>query len=260
MGSSSFDPIAGEFDRLRALPAGVPAAIRNAIWGALGSDSGARLLDVGAGTGRIGEAFLSSSDRYIAVDTSAKMLAQFAHKAAKSRAPAPALVQADGRSLPFPDGSFDTVLLIQVVSGSAGWRQLLTEARRVLCPGGAVVLGRTNGPLDGIDQRMRSQLAQILATLGVDASRPGAGREDADRWLSPSASRTAQVIAARWVAERSPREFLTRHATGARFIALPASIRDEALRQLADWAVCTFGTLDFPFVEPHAFVLDVFVF
>ena len=38
-----------------------------------------------------------------------------------------------------------------------------------------------------------------------------------------------EVVAARWEAPRSPRDFLARHATGARFAALPQPIKDEAL-------------------------------
>jgi ubiquinone/menaquinone biosynthesis C-methylase UbiE len=257
---SPFDQIAAEFERLRALPAGVSAAVRRGIWDALDCGNTTRVLEVGAGTGRIGEAFLDLGDRYVAVDTSQKMLGQFAEKASKFHVRAPSLVQADGRCLPLPEQSFDIVLMIQVVSGLPGWRQLLDEARRVLCASGAVVLGRAQGPDGGIDQRMRTQLGLILTTLGADATRPGAGREEARLWLSPSTNRTVEVVAGRWVEERTPRQFLIRHASGARFAALAASIREEALRQLTDWAVSTFGTLDSPFAEQHAFVLDVFVF
>ena len=43
---SSFDATAAEFERFRGLPAGVPAAIRTALWSALGHAPGARLLDL----------------------------------------------------------------------------------------------------------------------------------------------------------------------------------------------------------------------
>jgi SAM-dependent methyltransferase len=255
-----FDTIAADFDRFRALPAGVPAAIRNALWEALPSTPGALLLDLGAGTGRIGEAFAASGDAYIAVDPSAGMLAHFAAKAASRGGPAPWLVQADGQSLPFPAAAFDAVLLVQVLSGAPGWRKLLVESQRILRPGGALVLGKTVGPPDGIDARMRAQLGLILSEVGVDSRRPGAGRDEARGWLAQQARCLPEVVAARWDAPRSPRDFLARHATGARFTALPQSVREEALWRLAEWAVSTFGTLDATIIEPHAFVLDVCVF
>jgi ubiquinone/menaquinone biosynthesis C-methylase UbiE len=260
MSISAFDTIAADFEGLRALPAGLPAAIRDAVWDALGPESAHRVLEIGAGTGRIGQAFLATGDRYIAVDSSAMMLARFAQKAGASYTSTVSLVLADGRSLPFADGSFDAVLLVQVISGSPGWRQILTDARRVLSPGGAIVLGRATAPPEGIDQRMRTQLSFLLAEAGVDARRPGADRNESCDWLGASARRSVEVIAGRWEAERSPRDFLLRHASGARFAALDQSTRDEALRRLADWATNTFGDLDAKFIEMHSFVLDIFVF
>jgi ubiquinone/menaquinone biosynthesis C-methylase UbiE len=232
------------------------------MWEALGLARGGRVLDLGAGTGRVGAAFVAAGDAYIAVDPSAGMLARFAAKAASRAGSAPslALVQADGRALPFPGSAFDAVLLVQVLSGAPRWRSLLTEARRVLRPEGGLVLGKAVGPPEGVDARMRAQLSVILAELGADTRPRGAQREEARAWLAPVAGRMTEVTAARWQAARTPGEFLTRHATGARFAALPRPIQDEALRRLADWAVTAFGALDAPLIEPHAFVLDVCVF
>jgi ubiquinone/menaquinone biosynthesis C-methylase UbiE len=255
-----FDAVAADFDRFRALPSGVPETIRAAFWNALACPPGARLLDLGAGTGRIGDAFVAAGDAYVAVEPSAGMLARFAAKATLRGRPAPRLVQADGRTLPFADAAFDAVLLVQVLSGAPGWRRLLAEAKRVLRPGGALVLAKTVRPPDGIDARMRAQLSEILAEMGIDERRPGADRDEARGWLAPEAQRLAEVVAARWDAPRSPRDFLDRHATGARFTALPKSVREESLERLAQWAVETFGSLDVTINEPHTFMLDVCVF
>jgi ubiquinone/menaquinone biosynthesis C-methylase UbiE len=259
MQRSRFDGSAADFDRFRALPEGVPEAIRATIWETLGGPSGRSLLDLGAGTGRVGAAFVAAGDSYVALDPSAGMLARFAEKAAALRMADPPLVQADGCALPFAGASFDAVLLVQVVSGAPGWRHLLNEARRVLRPRGAVVLGRVQAPPEGLDARMRAELRTILAALGVHAGRPGAGWDDVRAWLAPKVSRTADVVAAHWDVHRGPRDFLARHATGARFATLPSSLRDEALRRLADWAVHAFGSLDGVLVESHVFELAFFI-
>jgi ubiquinone/menaquinone biosynthesis C-methylase UbiE len=257
---SDFDSVADDFDRFRALPAGVPAAIRRALWHALGVAATGRVLDLGAGTGRIGEAFVAAGDAYIGVDTSARMLAHFGKKLSALGGTAPPLAQADGQALPFPAACFDAVLMVQVIGGSPGWRGILSEARRVLRPGGSLVLGKAVGPPLGLDGRMRGQLSLFLSKAGVEMRRRGVRREDALAWLSPAAQRSSTVVAARWEATRSPREFLARHATGARFAALAEPVKDEALRRLADWAVATFGSLDAPVVEQHEFVLDILLF
>src|SRR5262249_60034337 len=131
---------------------------------------------LGAGTGRVGAAFVAAGDAYAAVDPSAGMLARFARNPAIRGNPA-ALVQADGRALPFPADAFDAVLLVQVLSGLTGWRRLLSEARRVLRAGGGLVLAKATGPPEGLDARMRAQLSLILTERGIDAHPRGAQRE-----------------------------------------------------------------------------------
>lgn len=260
MRRSDFDAVAGDFDRFRALPAGVPAAIRRAMWEAIGVASTGCVLDLGAGTGRIGAAFIAAGDAYVAVDASSGMLARFAEKLSGCGSQLPALVKADGQALPFPAAAFDAVLMVQVISGAPGWRGMLTEARRVLRPDGGLVLGKAVSPPLGLDGRMRAQLARFLADAGVEMHRRGAGREDAMAWLAPAARRVTTAIAARWGTTRSPRDFLARHATGARFAGLPRAIQGEVLDRLAEWAIATFGSLDVCLPEEHAFVLDICVF
>ena len=56
----------------------------------------------------------------------------------------------------------------------------------------------------------------------------------------------------------TPREFLVRRRTGARFAALPAAVQEEALQKLTAWAQNTFGSLDTISTEEHSFELDIF--
>src|ERR1700754_696690 len=130
----AFDSVAPTFDRHRILPDGAPEAIRAAVLGAVDA-SPPRLLDLGAGTGRIGIPFITARDDYVGVDLSFGMLSEFKRRAAGGAR----LVQADGERLPFADASFDAILLIQVFGGMRGWRRLLVEARRVLRGAGVLV-------------------------------------------------------------------------------------------------------------------------
>ena len=247
---SAFDVTAPTFERHRSLPPGVTVAIRRAVLGAVGGH-GPRLLDLGAGTGRIGGPFVAAGDDYVGVDRSFGMLRGFMQRR-RAR-----LVQADGERLPFRDASFDAVMLIQAFGGMHGWRRVLAEARRVLRPAGALVVGRTVAPADGVDARMRGRLAEILDAMGVE--RAQSPREDAMRFLERTAG-GQRIEAAAWSAARSPRGFLERHPTGARFAALSAPVKDAALGKLATWAATTFGSLDAIVPEPYLFELRVFKF
>jgi ubiquinone/menaquinone biosynthesis C-methylase UbiE len=252
---SVYDATAPTFDRHRALPDGAPEAIRAAVLGAVEAAS-PRLLDLGAGTGRIGWPFVAAGDDYVGVDLSFGMLGAFAQRGGSG--PAPRLVQADGEQLPFRDATFDAVMLIQVFGGMRGWRRLLVEARRVLRGAGALVLGRTVAPPDGFDAQMKQRLALLLDEIGAPADRTNT-RQNAQGWLEQEAHGT-RLVAATWTARRTPRGFIERHGSGARLSALPAPVKEEALRRLAAWAKTAFGSLDAASTEPHEFELQLFRF
>lgn len=255
---SAYDDLAPSFDRDRAFPNGVAETIRAAILAAVSADR-PRLLDLGAGTGRIGRPFVAAADDYVGVDLSLGMLREFTRRVGERNGHTPHLAQADGQHLPFRDATFDAVMLIQVFGGMRGWRRLLAEARRVLRPDGTLVVGRSVAPEDGVDARMKQCLASILNEMKKPAGQTNA-REDAQRWLETGASGGDRVIAAEWEADRTPRGFLDRHRTGARFSTLPEAVRGEALRRLGVWAATTFGSLDAARPERHSFELRVFKF
>src|SRR5262249_25741198 len=148
-GMSVYDVAAPTFTRDRAVPDEGTESIRAAVLNAVALPS-PRLLDLGAGSGRIGWPVVRAGEDYVGIDLSLGRLRAVWARERKAR-----LVQADGQCLPFRDGSFDAVILIQVFSGARGWRPLLEEARRVLRASGALIVGRTIAPEDGIDAHMK---------------------------------------------------------------------------------------------------------
>jgi ubiquinone/menaquinone biosynthesis C-methylase UbiE len=257
---SAFDRVAPSFDKYRRLPRGIPEAIRSAVFDATKiASSQPRLLDIGCGTGRIGWPFVVAGDDYVGVDLSAGMLGEFAHRAATPDGGSARLVLADGRQLPFADAVFDVVLLIHVFGWLGDWRRLGTEARRVLRLSGSLILGRIALPADGIDARMKRRLASILETLGAELNETNT-RSEVECTLAAEATAASRVIAATWTCERTPRGFIERHRSGARFSSLSAPIKEDALHELASWAAATFGSLNATFTESHLFELQIFKF
>ena len=250
--ASPYDTLAPSFDRLRALPEGVPQKVRAAVLAAIGSAS-PRVLDVGAGTGRIGWPFVAAGDDYVGIDLSVGMLHEFASRNRTAR-----LAQADAARLPFGDASFDAVMLVHVFGGMRGWRGVLAEARRLLRPRGALMIGRVAAPANGLDARMKQRLAELLAERGRSVDSHNA-REEVERSLDGIAGRRTLTVAS-WITERTPQHFIDRHRGGARFAALPESVKEGSLAALADWAIATFGRLDTAVYEQHAFELQIFTF
>jgi SAM-dependent methyltransferase len=251
-----FDPIADRYDRYRSIPSHVRDAFCEAVRDAAGAS--ARVLEVGAGTGRIGSAFVAAGDAYVGSDPSRPMLEEFASKFASQSGGPGRLVQADGRALPFADAAFDAVILVSVLGGIHGWRPLLEEASRVLKPSGCLILGERVRPPAGVDALMKDRLAVILSEMGVDAGRPGVGRDEAFARLASEAARADRRAVARWTSKRTPRDFLSRHPTGARFAALPEGVRVEALGRLASWAMGVFPSLETEFQEEDHFEIYIF--
>lgn len=250
---SGYDALAPRFDRDRTLPDGVAEAIRAAVLGAT-PVTRPSVLDLGAGTGRIGWPFVAAGDDYIGADLSFGMLRAFAARGAR----APRLIQADALRLPFRDAAFDLVMLIQVFGGLHDWHQFANDVMRVLRLPGKIAVGRTLAPEGGVDARMKEQLDKFLGPNRVNGG--GNARLNVERAFGARAARIERQIVSTWNAERTPRQFIARHSTGARFSALPEGIKDEAMRRTAAWAKLTFGSLDAASLESHSFELQVFSF
>lgn len=253
--ASAYDSIANRFEKHRAFPPGTAEAIRHAVLACLLDVERPRLLDLGAGTGRIGRQFITADDDYVGLDLSWGMLKVF--QECMGREYVARLVQADGGALPFPDAAFDAVLLAQVFSGAPCWRAIADEACRVRRNPGTLIVGGTVAPIDGVDARMRERLEGIVRALGGPWYRARSG-DQAREYFSAAAESTECLTAAQWQSSRTARGFLERHRGGVRFSTLPEPIRLEALRRLSDWAQETFGSLDADSTETFSFELQIF--
>jgi ubiquinone/menaquinone biosynthesis C-methylase UbiE len=257
--ASRFDHVALSFDRHRALPAEVAQEIRRAILATVNVPAPPRLLDIGAGTGRLGRSFVQAGDNYVAADLSLGMLREFMRKAHDGHCGTPLLVQADGEQLPFRDGSFDAVMLVQIFGGMQGWRRLVGEARRVLRQSGVLLMGRWLIPPHGIDEQMKQRVQVLFAEMSLSLTLQSR-RENVQRWLEATAAQSTRIIAATWCVSRTPRDFLDRRSGGAQFSMLPATVKTEVLEKLSAWAAKSFGSLDAVFTEQHEFELRAFEF
>jgi ubiquinone/menaquinone biosynthesis C-methylase UbiE len=94
---------------------------------------GKRLLDIGCGMGAFVRRLREFSPRVYGVDIDAERVAEGAKEV-------PNLALAVGEHLPFAEETFDVVLLHEVLEHVTDDLATLREARRVLAPGGRVVL------------------------------------------------------------------------------------------------------------------------
>jgi SAM-dependent methyltransferase len=128
-------------------------------------------LDLGAGDGRLSAEL--RADRLTVADVSAVALAR-----ARRRLPAARVVElSPDAPLPLPDGSFDLVLSAETIEHVRDVQHFLSEARRVLRPGGELALttpaarplGTLEDPLSPHLHRFtRRTLARVLDQLGFE--------------------------------------------------------------------------------------------
>lgn len=107
------------------------------IW-VLRQARGKRILDAGAGTGRVTFPLQERGATVVAMDISGEMLDEGRKYGADSGRPFHPCIGAIDH-LPFPDGHFDSVVSINVLRHFPHWQDVLREYLRVTRPGGRVV-------------------------------------------------------------------------------------------------------------------------
>jgi SAM-dependent methyltransferase len=163
--SIAFDRAAGFYDESRGLPPEVEELVADRVEEAAGPEG--RLLEIGVGTGRIALPLHRRGREVVGVDLSLPMLERYRAKAAAAGLPPPPVLRADATRLPARDGCVDAVLEVHVLHLVRDWRAVLAEARRVLAPGGVVLIGR-GGSWSGADGP-RSQVARRFEALAAEA-------------------------------------------------------------------------------------------
>ena len=145
------------------------------------------ILDLGCGKGRFASHLVASGARVVGLDLSTAMLGQ---------ARGLDRVKASARRLPFGDQTFDAVVAIEVLEHVGTIDGVLDEARRVLKPGGRlVIIDKNAGALNS-----RRPWLPALVVKWIDERR--------GLWMYPSDS----PVAERWfwpgkLARRLARDF-----------------------------------------------------
>jgi SAM-dependent methyltransferase len=129
--SRNFDGVAASYERGR--PSYAPAAIAH-LGVVLGIGPGARVLDLGAGTGKLTRQLVAAGATVTAVEPGPAMRAELV-----ARVPGVPALDGTAEAIPLPDGAVDAITVAQAFHWFDPARAL-PEMARVLVPGGGLAL------------------------------------------------------------------------------------------------------------------------
>jgi len=104
------------------------------LWRHLDLPISGALLDAGGGTGRVAQHMTEKADRVVIADLSCKMLSESQSK------PGVLPVCAPSERLPFPEGYFSRIIMVDALHHVLNQQATINELWRVLAPGGILVI------------------------------------------------------------------------------------------------------------------------
>jgi ubiquinone/menaquinone biosynthesis C-methylase UbiE len=247
----NFDRVADIYDESRGWPSDVSTQIGAGLYALLApfaQGKRLRVVEVGAGTGRVLGPLAAHPVWAVGVDVSAGMLARLREKVATNgRAGSAYPVLGDVRQLPLADGQFDAGLFVHILHLVQPWQAVLAEVRRVVRPGGAFAFGldeRQPGETDWIDERWD---ALIHYDEGTHPGHISMANTAADV-LTAEGYTVRQHTLAHWTYFRTPAYLL--HYRRERWYSaswrLPDAVLLPAVAQLEADLLARYGRLDIP--------------
>jgi ubiquinone/menaquinone biosynthesis C-methylase UbiE len=257
-GSLSFDRVASQYDATRGYPPDVARQIASGLVRLGELPPGARVLEIGIGTGRIALPLVEQGVSVTGIDIAPLMLEQLQanYEATRGAATAPSawgtlMTQvADMTALPFADATFDAVIAVHVLHLVPEWRRALGEALRVIRSGGSFLLGQDVTATNGVNFQIQDKWLQIVRELGARPERVGARSYGEIVEALRERGLVAQEAAlASWTQPQTPRSVV-------RYIAdriwsqtwgIPDPIFAESTRRLDAWVKARYSaSLDTP--------------
>jgi demethylmenaquinone methyltransferase/2-methoxy-6-polyprenyl-1,4-benzoquinol methylase len=179
-----FTRIAPRYDMMnRLMTAGRDVVWRREVIRRARLQAGARLLDLGGGTGDLGREAMRQSPHVLVVEGDFTLQMMQVGRGNPANPPGLVWAQTDALRLPFPDGAFDAVVSGFLLRNVIDVTQALSEMRRVLRPGGrCVALDTTPPPQNLLAPFIRFHLHTIIPTLGKFL----AGQSEAYQYLPAS--------------------------------------------------------------------------
>jgi SAM-dependent methyltransferase len=242
----SYDDQATRFDERVGLSDEAVAAFSAAIIEEAGA--GGLVVEIGAGTGRIGAVLIAAGARYLGIDLSGAMLARFRERQPAGADPA-LLIQADGnQAWPLADQTAQIVFGLRSIhhlEQTHACEQIL----RVLRPGGVLLIGRVERGDDSLHKKVRRQMHALVREHGFE---PRQADHAAAALIGQLVEHGARALPPRalavWSRAKSPAQLIGDWAgkQGLGGLRLPDMAKRAVLADLNSWAADAFDDVHAP--------------
>lgn len=256
----SFTRVAAAYDRTRYHPPEVSGRIATAIVEAVerAGPNDPRFIEIGVGSGRVAMPIVARGYRYVGVDVSEEMLAQFRAKFAGVSTKV-SLIVADARNLPVRKGEFDAAIAVHVLHLVEPWEGAVKELIRVVRPGGVIIEGWDEIRDFGVEAEINEKWKQLLRDFKVripEGRRRKRAREVA-KFLRAYGQVGKEQLVAEWTQDRTPRDALEGIADRlySHTWDIPSPVHRETCASLLAWAEQRFEDLDKPYKVKLAFTI-----
>jgi SAM-dependent methyltransferase len=246
--------VARQYVAQRAYPPDVARAVGGAIAAQCGS--GARVLEIGVGTGRIALPAVEAGCRVVGFDLSAEMLAQIS---LQNPPPGLSTLRADMHRIPLRENSVDGALAVHVLHLTKDLPTVLDEVARVLRPGGVFIEGNDWLDPQSVTGLLRDELRAEVARRVPAFMPPAAQAVKAPLLALLGGEFVGEIMAVEWTTQMSPAERLDDIAARRdnESWVLPPDLFEAVVQHLRAVAAATWPDLETPQPVTRRFTMKV---
>jgi ubiquinone/menaquinone biosynthesis C-methylase UbiE len=239
----SFRDIAQQYNSINFIPETAKKEIGHSILNLVGK--GKKIIDVGAGAGRITIPIAETGLDTTAFDVEEEMLAELTRLSAERGLVIDSL-KGDIARMPFDDETFDAVFTSNVLHLVDEWKLALADIKRILKPNGLLIQGRDWLDPTSFFAKMRTELRKTIAHLDPTMiPTAAAGPQLFQHITMLGGLNLPDVVGATWIEYTSPAQILERMQKRKHNETwqLEEKLFQEVMAHITDWTHKNFPDL-----------------
>lgn len=220
--------------------------------------SGDLIIEVGAGTGQIGQWFAAQPMDYWGFDLSAGMLEEFRQHLDHPGDNVHILQGDANQQWPIADATANLIFGSRVLH-LLDLDQVVRESLRIAQPGATVLMGNIKRQKTSVKSQMREKMQNLLAQNTLQGrKKKQLMKQLIDCFVHHGAQPIEPITVSRWEVISTPRQSLDSWSGKAHLagIELTEDLKQSILHHLQTWAEDTFGSLDRPIASEETYILQ----